>query len=170
MESFENELRKEFPEWHEESTGVHYRPRQITKIKVRHPRYILPMLLTMIVLGAYCAVLHVETKKQFWGAEQSVANVEKQVVQVEERVNLVRDKVDLVALVVNEDFASIRQATGNQNLLFIDRNWGLERMPKYLQLTEEDKLRIKQKYIENRLVPEDDPELDDDDSSAKPGQ
>ena len=174
MQSFESELRNEFPEWYKpvgcQTDGERIWPRRVVKkIKIRQPRYVPPIILTMMLLAAYCAVLHVKSKEYHWDTEKSVANVEKELVRVEEDVAKVRDAVRLVAIVVNEDFMAVQRATGVQNMLFIEKNWGIKRLPNYLQLSDEEKRNITQKYIENRVYPnEDNPELDDTDSSVEP--
>jgi len=125
------------------------------------------MILTMMLLAAYCAVVHVKNRGYHWETERNVAHVEKELVRVEEDITQVRDAVRLVAIVMNEDFASVRRVTGNQNLLFIQKDWGLDRLPMYLKLTDEEKQNITQKYIENRVFP-DIQEPDNTDSSVKP--
>jgi len=169
MQTFDQELKKEFPNWDDKSVwsrlGEWKSQPVVKKIKVRQPRYVLPMLLTLIVLLAYCTVIHVKSKQNFWQAEQSVANVEKQLVGVEERVSRLGDAVSLVAIVSNENFSSVRRATGNNNLLFIETNWKINRLPIFLKMDEERKEDIKRKFIDGQLKNE---EPDDGDWSEEP--
>ena len=151
MQRFEEEIRREHPDWFAEkdnpNTAKVIRHRVIKKIKIRQPMYILPVMLTMLLLGVYAGLLHVKHKKMQWHNEILMAHLEGQVLTTNYQVEKNRDAVNLIAILHNENFASVRKATGNEQLIFINQDWTIDNMPKHLLLSQKDMDRIKSKWL-----------------------
>jgi len=114
MRRFEDEIRQQYPEWFE--NGNRYPPiimhkRVLRKVKLRTPLYVLPIILTLLVLGSYVGIAHIKHKHLQWGNERHIAALEEQVVEMDEQVSANRKSINLVAILHNENFASVRQAS-----------------------------------------------------------
>ena len=94
--------------------------------------------------------MHFVTRHRYWSNDDTVANVERQLIYVEEEGAKVKDFATLVAILHNENFAAVRQSTGTKNLIFIQRNHKIKRMPTHLRMTETDRQRIIEKYLDGR--------------------
>ena len=69
------------------------------------------------------------------------------IVSIEDRINENRNMLNLIAVLHNENFASLRNATGTKDLIFLKPNWKIDRMPSHLDLTDEQKQVLRERYL-----------------------
>lgn len=150
MYKFEDEIKNEYPEWFDENDNDERKNRKMKRSKAHTPMYVLPVILTLLILGIYIGVFHIKQKQNLWGKEQAVSNLEEQVVKTNSRVSRNEKAINLVGILHNENFASVRQDTGNQEIVFINKNWTINKMPKYLNLSKETIEMIKDKYLNRK--------------------
>lgn len=139
---FEEDIKKQYPELFEDKPT-----KQTVVVKVRQPAYVFPMMLTIILLASYCAVNYVQNKHNLFKNQAITAKLEQDINKTKHDLDRTIDQVTLVAILQNENFASTRLYTGNRNLIFINKNWTIDSLPSYLNLTEADKKRIVEKYM-----------------------
>ncbi len=56
------------------------------------------------------------------------------------------NKIGLMGLLLNENFSMIMKGEKSNDFIFFNRDWTLDRMPRYIDLTEDDKEYLK-KYV-----------------------
>lgn len=147
MHRFEDEIKTRHPEWFENETQSQSRVIKNRTIKVRQPKYILPMLLTMVALAFYVSFMHIQRYQYQWKHEADMNNLEMQINEIESILIANREAINLVGILHNENFASMRASTGNRNILFINKDWKINRMPYYLILDDKDRDIIQKRYI-----------------------
>lgn len=144
MRRFEEEIKSEYPEWFQTTSHT---PQKVVKhvhVHTKQPLYVLPMIFTLCILGLFASAMYIQNKNNCAVTYQTISHLEKQINTVENKVQETCKHMHLVALLHNENFASVRQATGNQNLIFINKDWKIDKMPIYLNLSDEH-----QEYIKN---------------------
>jgi len=62
------------------------------------------------------------------------------------KLNLVGNKVVLIGLLLNENFNIIRQSANYEDMVFFNRDWTLNKMPKYIDLSDDDREYLR-KYV-----------------------
>jgi hypothetical protein len=59
------------------------------------------------------------------------------------KLNVNSSKIGLMGLLLNENFSMIMKGADASDFIFFNRDWTLDRMPKYIELTEDDKEYLK---------------------------
>lgn len=59
------------------------------------------------------------------------------------------EKISLIGIVLNENFLVIRNNLPKDNMIFFNRDWTIDKMPKNITLTEEDKAYLN-KFIKSQ--------------------
>jgi hypothetical protein len=62
------------------------------------------------------------------------------------KINTNANKIGLMGLLLNENFSMIMKGEKSNDFVFFNRDWTLDRMPRYIDLTEDDKEYLK-KYV-----------------------
>lgn len=62
------------------------------------------------------------------------------------KLNTVGNKVVLMGLLLNENFNIIRQSANYEDMVFFNKDWTLDKMPKYIDLSDDDREYLR-KYI-----------------------
>jgi len=110
------------------------------------------MMLALLVLGAYVGFTHIQQKQSLWVNQNHLSTIEEQITTINARVDANRVAVGLVALLHNENFAAMRPLAQNRDILFINRDWTIDRLPKYLTLTKRDIELITKCYVRSKEV------------------
>lgn len=126
---------------------------------MKPPAYILPLSLIVLFLSFYCLILSIKTDK-LKICDQPVSNdvfskslndkiqsLDEQLRKMNLQIEETKERTRLIALAHNENLEIIRKATKTKDLIFIEKNWKINRMPKELVLTQEEKEVIQKKYI-----------------------
>lgn len=150
---FESEIKKTYPKWYEELDD-NPPPKQCCVR--RTPAYVLPMFLTLVALGAYVVIAFESVKKNYWNNELAVVAVENdlgaRISDNESRINESQDMLNLIAILHNENFAALRNATGTQDLMFLGPDWKIDRMPRHLKLTEKQKKMFSERFLRKPMT------------------
>lgn len=151
MKRFQEEVLEQYPDWFAEDNDIKdfpvIRRKIIKKINVERPMYVFPMILTMLLLGVYCCVLYRHSEVVKIETQQALAHMEKRLICQDKQIKRNKSDLNLIAILHNENFASVRQITGNQNLIFINPDWTIDDMPDNLKLTDEQKKEIAENYL-----------------------
>ena len=59
------------------------------------------------------------------------------------KLNINSTKIGLMGLLLNENFTMIMRGADSNDFIFFNRDWTLDREPKYIELTEDDKEYLK---------------------------
>jgi hypothetical protein len=62
------------------------------------------------------------------------------------KLNAVGNKVVLMGLLLNENFNIIRQSANYEDMVFFNKDWTLNKMPKYIDLSDDDREYLR-KYV-----------------------
>ncbi len=65
---------------------------------------------------------------------------------IQAKLNSNSSKIGLMGLLLNENFTMIMNGKDASDFIFFNRDWTLDRMPKYIEMTEDDKEYLK-KFI-----------------------
>jgi len=65
---------------------------------------------------------------------------------IQAKLNSNSSKIGLMGLLINENFTMIMNGKDASDFIFFNRDWTLDRMPKYIEMTEDDKEYLK-KFI-----------------------
>ena len=68
---------------------------------------------------------------------------------IQAKLNTNSTKIGLMGLLLNENFTMIMRGADASDFVFFNRDWTLDRLPKYIELTEDDKEYLK-KYINQK--------------------
>lgn len=148
MNTFADDVKAEYPELADQLIEQYGNVGPaVIKVPHRVPGYVLPILLTILVAVFYIASMHVKNKVAQIPREKHVAEIEQRLVEMQTSIDKHTLAIHLLAILHNEDFASVRQATGNQDLIFINKDWTIDQLPKYLKLPKEEKERIARQFL-----------------------
>jgi hypothetical protein len=70
--------------------------------------------------------------------EKSLAENKGKYEEIAAKLNITSHKVALMGLLLNENFNILNQNRNVSSLMFFNRDWTLDRMPKYIELSEDD--------------------------------
>lgn len=76
------------------------------------------------------------------GAEHFIAQNEA-IAKLQEKVKFNSQRITLTGMVLNENFMIVRNNYDKNHLIFFNRDWTLDQMPHYLQLSDADKEYLK---------------------------
>ena len=145
---FESDIKQTYPKWYEE-LGDNRSPKQLYARKT--PSYVLPMCLTLIAMCTYVIIAYENIKKNYWNNESAVISVEKnlgaRITSNENSISVNQDMLNLIAVLHNENFAALRNATGTKDLIFLRPDWKIDRMPSHLDLTDKQKKMFNEKFL-----------------------
>jgi len=145
---FESDIKETYPKWYEE-LGDNPPPKKL--YARRMPSYVLPMCLTLVALCAYVIMAYESVKRNYWNNENAIISVEKnlgaRITGNENRINENRDMLNLIAVLHNENFAVLRNATGTKDLIFLRPDWKIDRMPSHLKMTDAHKKMFNEKFL-----------------------
>lgn len=65
------------------------------------------------------------------------------------KLNTVGNKVVLMGLLLNENFNIIRQSANYEDMVFFNKDWTLDKMPKYIDLSDDDREYLRKYVNEN---------------------
>jgi len=166
---FESEIEQEYPEWYEEWKAEHPddddsfscpvpQPQPKSQVVKRStPAYVLPIILAILALTAYAVFIYDDVKAHYWNNEDAISIVEQGInsrySDLSYRVNRNTEALNLMAILYNENFAAIRNATGIQNLIFLQPNWTIDRMPNQLNLSQEQQQLLRDRYLRENQTP-----------------
>lgn len=79
-------------------------------------------------------------------AQTDVLAQQAQLSKLELKTKFNSDRITLVGMILNENFTIMRNNYDKNHLIFFNRDWTLDQMPHYLQLSEDDRNYLK-KYV-----------------------
>jgi len=62
---------------------------------------------------------------------------------IQAKLNTNSTKIGLMGMLLNENFTMIMRGEGSSDFIFFNRDWTLDRMPKHIELTEDDREYLK---------------------------
>jgi len=77
-----------------------------------------------------------------------VQKTQADLIKLELRTKSNSEKITLAGMIINENFMIVRNSYDKNHLVFFNRDWTLDQMPHYLQLTDSDK-----EYLKNYVKP-----------------
>lgn len=101
-----------------------------------------------IILFLSFAIFIVYGKKTDFFENKEIDNLKAEIEQLEEKNKIERKKIYLLGIINNENTIILEKNYNRNDLIYITTDWELSKMPKYLKLSEEDKLSI-QRYVKN---------------------
>lgn len=79
-------------------------------------------------------------------AQTDVADQQALLSKLESKTKFNSERITLTGMVLNENFMIVRNNYDKNHLIFFNRDWTLDQMPHYLQLSQSDKEYLK-KYV-----------------------
>ena len=68
---------------------------------------------------------------------------------IQAKLNTNSTKIGLMGLLINENFTMIMRGADSSDFVFFNRDWTLDREPRFIELTDDDKEYLK-KYIKTK--------------------
>ena len=161
MNAFTDQVKEEYPDLADDIIQTYGNLPPTIKVPHRTPAYVLPIILTILMIMLYAGIAHVRHKSLLMPHEDRIADIERKLMEVEGRVDRQAYDIRLLAIMHNENFAVVKKATGIRDIIFINKDWTIDRMPSHLTLTNEEKDEIYKKFVKKS-------ESDDNDSSEEP--
>lgn len=78
-----------------------------------------------------------------------IEEIQNKLILNTDKINSNSEKITLTGIILNENFTIIRNGHDKSHLIYFNRDWSLEKGPRYLDLTENDREYLK-KYINSK--------------------
>ena len=147
MNTFKADVQEQYPDLANDIIETYDDTQPIVEVPHRTPMYVLPIILAILMAAVYVIVCHVQHKSLLMPHENRIGDIERKLMQVEGRIDKQDDNIWLLALLHNENFSAVRKATGIQDILFINRDWTIDRIPSHLLIPNEDANKIYKKFV-----------------------
>ena len=146
MDTFKDDVKQEYPDLANEIIDE-YGDVKDQPVPHHTPSYILPIILTILMALVYIVVSHMQHKELLKPHEDRIANMEQKMMQMEGNQEKLANDIYLLAILHNENFQIIRNATGNKNYMIIGKDWTIERMPSNITMTQEEANEIYKEFV-----------------------
>jgi hypothetical protein len=101
----------------------------------RTPAYVLPLVLTVLVTAIYIGITHVKNKADLALREKHLGTVEQRLTDLQQNLRKDDLAIQLLAVLHNENFYILHKATGTNEIIYVNGDWTINRMPSHLDLT-----------------------------------
>ena len=147
MSDFKDDVKQEYPDLANEIIDEYGDVKDQPTPKHHTPSYILPIILTILMALAYIVVSHVQHKDMLKPHEDRIGNMEQKIMQIEGNQEKLANDVYLLAILHNENFQIMRNATGNKNYIIINKDWTIERVPSNITMSQEEMNEIYKEFV-----------------------
>ena len=147
MDTFKDDVKQEYPDLANEIIDEYGDVKDQPVPHHHTPSYILPIILTILMALVYIVVSHMQHKELLKPHEDRIANMEQKMMQMEGNQEKLANDIYLLAILHNENFQIIRNATGNKNYMIIGKDWTIERMPSNITMTQEEANEIYKEFV-----------------------
>lgn len=144
MDSFAHEISKDYPNWFKrEAAAGGSACASVVMTKPSHPSYLLPMLLSIILLCVHVVILQYKISDS--------GSLGSKMVAIENKLEQNIDRTRLLGVLHNDNF--VNAAKGRRDFILVQKDWTVRRMPKWLEMDENYRRAFKEKYLFQCGVP-----------------